>query len=149
MAGVDQPATNGLPSRAADIPPATHAAQQIAEAIKSQPNQPVELILDPEELGKLRMTLHIVDGAITVALAAERGETLDLLRRHIDILAQKLGDAGYQNAGFSFDDNTRNAARQHRPLPPRPGTEPDTPAPATRDLAQPRPAASTGLDLRI
>ncbi len=99
-AGVD-----GIPSEAR---PATEpaiarqTALQIAEAARHLPDRPVEITLNPEELGRVRMTLSAADDAIVVTLAVERGETADLLRRHIETLAQEFRSLGYRDISFEF-----------------------------------------------
>ncbi len=85
-----------------DLPQARQVALQIAGAARMVPDRPVEISLNPEELGKLRMTLAASDGAISVTLLAERGETADLIRRHLETLAQEFRQIGYREVNFSF-----------------------------------------------
>ena len=66
------------------------------------PNRPVEIALNPEELGRVRMTLHSSDGGIQVTLFADRPETNDLLRRNIDMLATEFRELGYTSVSFTF-----------------------------------------------
>ena len=74
---------------------------------------PVELSLSPEELGKVKMTLSATDGAMTLVVTAERHDTLDLLRRNIDQLAQDFRDLGYDSLEFSFgQESPRQQARE-------------------------------------
>ncbi|EKE74599.1 MULTISPECIES: flagellar hook-length control protein FliK [Roseobacteraceae] len=85
----------------ADLP--TRVAMQLADAARQLPDRPVEITLSPEELGKVRLSFQLSEnGAIHVVIAAERGETLDLLRRNIDSLMTEFQDLGYENSGFSF-----------------------------------------------
>jgi hypothetical protein len=63
---------------------------------------PIEIRLSPEELGSVRMQLVTSDAGLTVHVHADRPETLDLLRRHAEMLARELASAGYETAGFSF-----------------------------------------------
>ena len=79
-----------------------HVAQQLADVARQSPDRPVELILNPEELGRVRLTFTTTDGGIHIAVMAERGETMDLLRRNIDILAQEYRDMGYRDVNFEF-----------------------------------------------
>ena len=69
-----------------------------------------EILLDPEELGRVRMTLTGQDGAGLVVLQVERPETLDLIRRNLDLMRAELADAGWQSVEFSFgqDMSDRN-----------------------------------------
>jgi flagellar hook-length control protein FliK len=115
----------------------------------------VELTLQPEELGKVRMTMSAgQDGAMTMSLQAERPETLDLLRRHIGDLARELQDLGFSNLNFSFGQD-RAQAGQQQAEGGRDGDPADRPLAAV-PLAEPgfasRPAiapVSGGLDLRL
>lgn len=62
----------------------------------------VEIILDPEELGKIRFEIHQQGDLVKVVLAVERPETLDLLRRHADQLIQEFRSAGFAGASLDF-----------------------------------------------
>jgi hypothetical protein len=81
---------------------ARHAANQIATAITNQAGKVTEIALNPEELGRVRLTITAADGAITLNVLAERPETNDLLRRHIEVLAQEFRSLGYDTISFSF-----------------------------------------------
>jgi flagellar hook-length control protein FliK len=85
-----------------DLPQAI--AQQIAVAVQSQGagKSTIDLQLAPEELGRVRLRLTSHEGVVAVSVLAERPETLDLLRRHIETLARGLLDVGYQEARFAF-----------------------------------------------
>ncbi|WP_170311838.1 flagellar hook-length control protein FliK [Sulfitobacter sabulilitoris] len=110
----------------------------------------MELTLNPEELGRVRMTLATHDAGITVTIVAERADTLDLMRRHIDQLNREFQDLGFDNIAFSFAGGQR-------------GDDPDTPerdgprAEGDKDVpSQPAIAAHSlslgpadGLDLRL
>ena len=76
--------------------------QQLASAASQAIDHPVEVTLSPEELGKVRMTLVTAEGTLALALVADRQQTLDLMRRHIDQLAQDFRALGYQNLNFTF-----------------------------------------------
>ena len=81
---------------------ASHVAQQIADAVQSLPNRPVEITLNPEELGRLKLQLITSEAGIAVHVSAERPETMDLLRRHIGILDQEFLKLGFEDVAFSF-----------------------------------------------
>ncbi|WP_424943777.1 flagellar hook-length control protein FliK [Aliiroseovarius crassostreae] len=82
-----------------------HIAVQLADVARLQPDRPVELTLSPEELGRLRLTFSGDMSAMTVSVNVERPETLDLMRRHIDLLAQEMRDIGYGEVSFSFEQS--------------------------------------------
>lgn len=82
-----------------------HIAVQLADVARLQPDRPVELTLSPEELGRLRLTFSGDMSAMTVSVNVERPETLDLMRRHVDLLAQEMRDIGYGEVSFSFEQS--------------------------------------------
>ncbi len=118
------------------------ALQTITQAALTLQDRPIELTLNPEELGRVRLTLNSAEGAMAVSITVERPDTLDLLRRNIDILAQQLRDIGYQNLSFSFagqggdfgGDNAEN---------------PQTQTPAAGGDAQPIDATSMPLRINL
>ncbi len=96
--------TDGTAQAKPDLP--RHLAQQVADVARMMPDRPVELTLSPDELGRLRLTFNMDGGAMSVAVNVERPETLDLMRRHIETLAQELRDLGYGDVSFDFSQNT-------------------------------------------
>lgn len=92
------------PVRPADIP--RFVSAQIAEITRQQPDRPVELTLSPEELGRLRMSFQTEGSALHVILSFERPDTLDLMRRHIDQLAQEMRAFGMSEVSFTFQQQT-------------------------------------------
>lgn len=68
-----------------------------------QASRKLELRLDPPELG--RVEIHITPsekGSVHAVVVAERPETHELLRRHGEVLARELGNAGYSDVNLSF-----------------------------------------------
>lgn len=136
-----------VPVAAAATPEtARQAAAQLAVAVTNSNGKTTEIALNPEELGRVKLSLSAADGVITVNLLADRPETQDLLRRHIDMLAQEFRQLGYTSISFSFGEQKGQA---------RPEASPDAqPAeqeiPDTVPIPQVTPAvAAGGLDLRI
>ena len=110
-----------------------------------------EIRLDPEELGRLRITLEGEGDALRVRVEVERPETLDLLRRNMDRLADTLREAGYSQSDMQF--STWSGERQSTAAQPQPAfdieAEPAAVAPAPLP-STPRPiAAAEGLNLRL
>ncbi|MFC5739732.1 flagellar hook-length control protein FliK [Sinirhodobacter huangdaonensis] len=132
--------------------PAHHVLRQLHEAVVHRPDGPVEVALSPEELGRVRLTLHPAEHGITVAVQAERPETLDLMRRNIEMLARDFRDLGYTDVSFSFGAESGRQQRGETAPDNSFGAEPDRPAPATPTAAPPRPAPRStdgSLDLRM
>lgn len=135
-------------------PPATGGAEtaravaaQIAEVIGQRGGGDFEIALSPEELGRVRLGLSGAEGAMTVTVTAERPETLDLMRRHIDILAQELRELGFAKLSFSFGHDDRRGHPGAEPLPDAPVAAGNKTDADTKEKAgQP---VGPGLDLRL
>jgi flagellar hook-length control protein FliK len=122
-------------------------SQQITTALTTSQGRTTEIALNPEELGRVRLTLSVGDGGVTLVVSAERPETNELLRRHIDVLAQEFRAIGYDTVSFSFDSDGSDAASTH------PDEVADTDhIPTDKDVTE-NPASSVlssgGLDLRL
>lgn len=150
--------TGGISSSAFSLTQAPSAtaqviAQQIAAALSRTPSAsdtPLELALDPPELGRLRMQITEIAGVMTLMIQAERPETADLMRRHLDLLAQEFAQEGMDApsvhiSGESADENGHSSRDEH----------PDQTTPLlldeNSDTSNPQSihTASSGLDLRL
>jgi flagellar hook-length control protein FliK len=96
------PSTSQVQSTHSTAPLPQHIARQIAEALQSMPNRPVQISLNPEELGRVRLALSTSEAGIVVNVLAERQETVELMRRHIASLESAFQDIGYSDIAFSF-----------------------------------------------
>ncbi|MEX0306131.1 MAG: flagellar hook-length control protein FliK [Ruegeria sp.] len=71
-------------------------AGQLAAVVSARPGTGgVEIALNPEELGRVSITLNSREDGFHLTIAAERHETLDLMRRHIAILSAEFEKLGY------------------------------------------------------
>jgi hypothetical protein len=136
-----------LNTAAPDLP--RQIAQHLADTPPDQAAQGIELRLSPEELGPLRLTLRNLDGHMTVTVAVERPETLDLMRRHADQLLQDMRSLGYVSVRLDMQ-----AQGDRRPPPFAPPTDGRVaqvvPVPdPTASVAPSQPLTSGGLDLRF
>lgn len=86
--------------------PARPVLTQLVQAAKSAIDGMVEVKLSPEELGRVRLAMTTAESGMTVLVTAERPETLDLIRRNIDLFASDLADQGFTDLSFSFGDET-------------------------------------------
>ncbi|WP_081625851.1 flagellar hook-length control protein FliK [Yoonia vestfoldensis] len=126
---------------------ARHVAQQIAVTVTQTAGQPTEIALNPEELGRVRMSMSTSDGTLMLHITADRPETTDLLRRHIDTLAQEFRSLGYNDITFDFGDGRKPGqdGRDADPLTEHPDNMSGT--------VEPEPTATrrvtVGLDLRL
>lgn len=92
--------TSLAPGRA-ELP--AHVAQQLAQALRGSPKGPVEVALQPEELGRVRMTISASEAGVVVSISAERQETFDMMRRHAASLSKELADLGFGSVDLSFE----------------------------------------------
>ena len=152
-------APNTTPLRAELAP---HVAKQLVQVMAQAAHKPVEIALSPHELGRVRMSITAEDGAITVNILAERPDTLDLMRRHIDQLGHTFRAMGYDQIAFSFgqggdaDGNTptdRDSPPDERGAPEQTGgsltAAPDATAAGAATLINLTTAASRGVDIRL
>ncbi|MDF1728843.1 MAG: flagellar hook-length control protein FliK [Sulfitobacter sp.] len=140
------PPPQSAPTRM-DLP--THVARQIVEVAQHLPGRPVEISLSPEELGRVRLSVSPTEAGLTVHVAADRPETLDLMRRHIQTLAQEFGAIGYGDVAFSFSSGsnpTSSTAAQDDPEQAITDLPPDLP---TIKKPTTQRTSAEGLDLRL
>jgi len=90
------------PAPAASPAMAQQVAAQIAEISRPLPDGPLELSLQPEELGRLKLSFSGTEAGLLITVTAERPETLELMRRHIEILSQEMRRLGHEGTQFSF-----------------------------------------------
>lgn len=70
----------------------------------------IELRLDPPELGSVSIDIVTDEtGAVTAVVNADRAETLDLLRRHIDIFKGELARNGFGEVDMTFGDGRQSS----------------------------------------
>ncbi len=104
----------------------------------------------PDELGALRVQVSGEGDAMRLTLAAERPETLDLMRRHGDALLADLRQSGHGGAALAFGQWSGPAGSPARGAPARTDSTDDD---ATSPAPAPAPAATrhgaAGLDLRL
>lgn len=139
------PSASAVPQTAASVMAAVVGAIPAANT----PTDRVEVILSPEELGRVQMDFRADGDGMRVFLTAERPETLDLLRRHADQLASELRQAGYSGASLSFGQwgqpqgEARHGGR-HTTIP-----RAESHIPAHSPANSPRNSSGRGLDLRV
>lgn len=151
------PAATLSPSVAAPFhaPPnaPTLVAQQIAAALQDRatdPGQPLELALDPPELGRVRMHMAELAGVLTLTIHAERPETAELMRRHLDLLAQEFSDAGVDAPSVRISQDGAGAQSGEHGQSERADTPRDGPTDAPTPVPHARTANGSGaLDLRL
>ncbi|MEE4188854.1 MAG: flagellar hook-length control protein FliK [Roseobacter sp.] len=126
-------------------------ARQMAEALQRLPDRPVEISLNPKELGRVRMNISAAEAGITVNVIAERPETLDLMRRNIEQLAREFEMIGYSDINFAFSEGEtqQGFSEENESSSDRPYTYLDL---ETTDVNTPPPESTqvtTGVDIRL
>ena len=131
-----------------DQPQALAVIKQVSEAIRLSPGGSIDIALSPEELGAVRMKLTGNEGQMTVIVQADRQETLDLMRRHIDSLSSEFRAIGYGDVSFSFQSGSSHTQGRSD------GNEEialviEETEPVSTIEGKARLGLSTGLDIRI
>lgn len=62
----------------------------------------VDVMLEPPELGRVEILMELSDQGLRATLSAERQGTMDLLRRHLEVLAQQFENAGFSDVDLNF-----------------------------------------------
>ena len=138
-------------------PATAHAiAEQISVAVAQATDGQIEVSLAPEELGRVKLSIQHGENGLNVVLQAERPETLDLMRRNIELLQRDFRALGYEQINFSFNQNGAGQGSGFHE-----GARPDQsdgtpaahapPAPPAQELrpVYPRTMPAVGLDIRI
>jgi flagellar hook-length control protein FliK len=117
---IAQPSAQHQPSSSEAVPVAGLAVEIAANAHNG--NNRFEIRLDPPELGRIDVQLHIdSEGQVTSHLRVERPETLDLLRRDAPSLERALQQAGLKTSDsglqFSLRDHSFSQNNQGRDTP--------------------------------
>ena len=86
----------------AALPTPPPVARQVADAILNIKGDSTEIVLNPPELGTVRIVISRDPQGLVVTLLAERPEALDLMRRHVDLLRQDLAAQGEAGARLDF-----------------------------------------------
>jgi len=128
-------------------------AQQLAAALNNPSRDaggPVELTLDPPELGRVRMHMAEISGIMTLTILAERPETAELMRRHLSLLAQEFADAGLDAPSVRISqEGADQDGQRHEGDTPGEQTRKATIADTNPTHPTPQRTTSGALDLRL
>ena len=149
--------TESAPSNSPTPPPAAQLALvrevsvQIRDAAAAGNGQKIEVQLNPEELGRVRMSLNSQDTGGTVSILVDRPETLDLMRRHVDQLVREFRNSGWQEVAVSLEQNTDGSGLQQQGERNGAAERSDTPVASqntTGEEPAPLPIAPPGFESR-
>ncbi|WP_188129998.1 flagellar hook-length control protein FliK [Roseovarius litoreus] len=122
---------------------------QLVAAIQRAPGEKnLDLTLNPVELGRVRISLAPGDAGIIVTIIAERPETLDLMRRHADTLAQDFLGMGYGRAEFNFGQTPQRSGQRGDPGTDTVDREATAPEPLAHSVASAR-ISNDRVDIRL
>ncbi|TKW65534.1 MAG: flagellar hook-length control protein FliK [Paracoccus denitrificans] len=95
---------------------AASATRQLADAIirTDTPAGQTELVLSPDDLGKVQFSIRNVEGQLSILITADRPETMNLLRRNADLLAAELAQSGMNSADLNFGGDTHGGNERPR-----------------------------------
>jgi hypothetical protein len=148
---VPSQANSDTASPAPTAAPANVTAQ-IMPLVRAAQNGPVEVLLNPAELGHLRFEIVQKGDQVQVILTAERPETLEMLRRNGEQLVQEMRSAGFSGASISYGQWGQGAASGGKPTAGF-APESDDDSAQIQQLAPLRPAraldSSRALNLRL
>lgn len=135
------------PPHRADLP--VQVARQLAEAFQNTGQRPVDIALNPEELGRVRLALSATESGMVIHVTAERPDTIELMRRHIAELTQEFRQIGYSNVSLSFaggDTGQGDRTTESPSRPPESGADAGPENPVEIILSS---APETGIDIRL
>ncbi len=93
-------------------PVATQISAQLPALITKAEKQTIELRLDPPELGRVTIHLTTNDQQVTAQIIADRPDTVDLMRRHAELLTATLARAGFSQADLSFQQGQSQGGKE-------------------------------------
>ncbi|KAE9632206.1 flagellar hook-length control protein FliK [Parasedimentitalea maritima] len=132
-------------------------AAQLATALATKGERNIDVALNPEELGRVKMRVTTTDSSVIVMITTERPETGDMMRRHINELADEFRQMGFEDISFEFGgeglagqmgDGAEQGASFGGGSSEASNTDPlanNVPEPAQKNLR----LGETGLDMRI
>ncbi|MBB5517322.1 flagellar hook-length control protein FliK [Amphiplicatus metriothermophilus] len=110
QAGEGAPVETAARSEAARAQAGADAARQVIASIRAEKGaSSIDVQLDPPDLGKVRIHFAIDrNDSVLATVSSDRGDTLDLLRRHANDLLRGLEDAGFAGVQLEFAAHERN-----------------------------------------
>lgn len=148
---VAAPATNVSPGQPISLVAAPPPVAAAIEAIStSDGDGAIEIALDPPELGRVTIELRVSPGGVEATLTAERGEVLEMLRRHAEHLRQALADGQDAGVALSFEHGDQRDARSGGRMAHAPTDPGNHSSDAASERSLPPPIAESGrLDQRL
>ncbi len=83
---------------------ARRVSEQLGDAFATTGEKKVEVLLNPKELGRVEMQVETTETGVKITIDAERPETSDLMREHIDQLKKEFQQMGFTEVRFEFKE---------------------------------------------
>lgn len=123
---------------------------KVSAAIIGKHAESVEIRLDPQELGKLIVTITQSETGTTATVTVEKVEVFDFVRRNADILAAELKKFGIDTDSLQFSHGNFADAHRHNANTDEPEVDsPEKPYIQTPILTLAAGNISTKLDIRL
>lgn len=132
-----------------DHPVHRQVSEQLVVQLDAAQDGTTEISLSPEELGRVRMTVHHGEQGTSISIWAERPETLSLMRRSAESLMADLQQRGFGDARLDFSENGQPGRQQNAHYTTGSGDLPGAATPAQTLAASALPPAQGRLDIRI
>lgn len=135
---------------------ANQALNTVMQAVTDR-KFPIEIALDPPELGSVRISILNSESAVSFVVHTDRPETADLMRRHVSMLQDALAERSGTQVNVSFSDaggdaSARREAQSTQPGQLLDGAELDQQDVSVLDVTSAQPANAAGpgrLDLKL
>ncbi len=88
---------------------ARRIAAQLGDAFATTGEKKVDVLLNPKELGRVKMQVETSETGVKITINAERPETSDLMRKHIEQLEREFHEMGFADVSFEFKDDNSSA----------------------------------------
>lgn len=98
-------------------PPWVQIKHLITETAQGDSSRKTDLVLSPEELGRVRLEVTTQDDLLVIRIASERPETLDLLRRQAEHLLADLARDGFTQPNLQFGAWDQKEDQKRRAYP--------------------------------
>lgn len=125
---------------------------QLAEQLAKRHQGTIGITLNPEELGRVQMAVNASESVVAISITAERPETLDLMRRHVDQLIEEFRQLGYEGVDLAFSGGgSTHDDPQNAPSSNAISATSDAMDSATdpSEITPNRPGQSAGVDMRL
>ncbi|MBO9450557.1 flagellar hook-length control protein FliK [Tropicibacter sp. R16_0] len=125
---------------------------QLAEQLAKRHQGTIGITLNPEELGRVQMAVNASESVVAISITAERPETLDLMRRHVDQLIEEFRQLGYEGVDLAFSGGgSTHDDPQNAPSSNAISATSDTMDSATDPIEENpnRPGQPAGVDMRL